>query len=190
MLNFLRKHQRIFFIVITAAIIVSFCFFGTYSTMGNREEVPDSELVCGVSGAPIMQQELSALCRLIEHSPFDPIDQERSEMPNFLNDGVIEKDFLGNGLGVILAKQYFEKFQPDLDKRMQKIRQFRSYVHPRTNQISAEGAWSRFSPSLSEHLRALKETSDPASTETLALMANLYLDQARMSPSILKQILN
>ncbi len=190
MLNFLRKHQRIFFIVITTAIIVSFCFFGTYSTFGNRDEAPDRELVRGVGGAPIMQQELSALCRLIEHSPFDLTDGERSEMPNLLNDGVIEKDFLGNGLGVILAKQYFDEFQTDLDQRMHKIRQFRSYVHPRTIQISAEGAWSRFSPSLIEHLRALKEKSDPSTAETLALMSQLYLDQARMSPSILKQILN
>lgn len=189
MLNFLRKHQRIFFIVITATIVVSFCFFGTYSTLGQRETIPDREVVRGVDGTPIMQQELSVLCRLIENSPFDMIDWERRGMPNFLNDGVIEKDFLASGLAVMLAKSYFDEIKLDLDLRQQKIRQFRPYVHPRAAQVSAEGAWARFSPSLLEHLRMLKEKSEQATAETFALMSQLYLEQARMPPSILKQIL-
>ncbi len=190
MLNFLRKHQRIFFIIITAAIVVSFCFFGTYSTLGSREEIPDKEFVRGVNGSPIMQQELAALCRLIESSPFDRANGESRGMPNFLNDGVIEKDFLATGMGVMLARNYFEELKPDLDLRMKKIHQFRPYVHPRATQISVEGAWARFSPSLLEHLRALKTKSDPSTTETLALMSQLYLDQAQMPPHILKQILS
>jgi GcvH upstream region-like protein len=190
MLNFLRKHQRIFFVVITTAIVVSFCFFGTYSTLGSREEIPDREIVHGVNGSPIMQQELSALCRLIENSPFDHANWEKRGMPNFFNDGVIEKDFLATGLGVMLAKNYFDELKSDLDLRMKKIHQFRPYVHPRTIQISAEGTWARFSPSLLEHLRTLRTKSDQATTETLALMSQLYLDQARMPPNILKQILS
>jgi len=155
MLNFLRKHQRIFFIVITIAIVISFCFFGTYSTLGNREEIPDKEVVRGINGSPIMHQELSALCRLIENSPFDHANGDNRTLPNFFNDGVIEKDFLATGLAVMLAKNYFNELKPDLDLRMEKIHQFRPYVHPRAMQISAEGAWTRFSPSLLEHLRAL-----------------------------------
>jgi GcvH upstream region-like protein len=190
MLNFLRKHQRIFFIVITTAIVVSFCFFGTYSTLGSREEIPDKEVVRGVNGSPIMQQELSALCRLIEKSPFDRSNWEKHGMPNFLNDGVIEKDFLASGLGVMLANHYFDELKSDLDLRMKKIRQFRPYVHPRAMQISAEGAWARFSPSLLERLHTLRAKNDPSTIETLALMSQLYLDEARMPPHILKQILS
>src|SRR5690349_17936420 len=189
MLNFLRKHQRIFFIVITVTIVISFCFFGTYSTLGHREEIPDREVVRGVNGAPIMQQELSVLCRLIENSPFDPIDLEKRGMPNFLNDGVIEKDFLNTGLGAMLAKNYFDALKPDLDLRQKKIRQFRPYAHPRAAQISAEAAWARFSPSLLTHLRMLKEKGEQATSETLAMMSQLYLDQASLPPTLLKQIL-
>jgi GcvH upstream region-like protein len=190
MLNFLRKHQRIFFIVITTAIVVSFCFFGTYGTMGNREEIPDKEVVRGVSGTTIMQQELSVLCRLIENSPYDHANWEKRGMPNFLNDGVIEKDFLATGLGVMLVKNYIDELKSDLDLRVKKVHQFRPYVHPRAMQISAEGAWARFYPSLLEHLRALKTKSDASTLETLALMSQLYLDQAQMPPHILKQILS
>jgi GcvH upstream region-like protein len=189
MLNFLRKHQRIFFVVITAAIIVSFCFFGTYSSLGPRTEIPDKEVVRGVCGTLIMQQELSALCHLIETSPFDRTALEKGGMPNLLNDGIIEKDLLASGLGVMLAKRYFEELRADLDLRMKKIRNFRPYVHPRSAQISTENAWARFSPFLLEHYRQLKERSDQSTTETLALMFQLYLDHASLPPDMLKQIL-
>ncbi|MGC1877949.1 MAG: hypothetical protein WA678_01070 [Rhabdochlamydiaceae bacterium] len=189
MLSFLRKHQRIFFIVITAAIVVSFCFFGTYSTLANRDELPDKEIGKGVCGPPIMQKELFALCHLIESSPFDQTAREKGGMPNLLHDGVIERDFLASGLGVMLAKRYFEELKSDLDLRVKKIHHFRPYVHPHAKQISAEGAWSRFSPSLLEHYRMLKEKSDQATAETVALMSQLYLDQAGLPPDMLKQVL-
>lgn len=42
MLDFFRKYQRYFFLVITVVIIISFSFFGTYSTLGSnawREQI-------------------------------------------------------------------------------------------------------------------------------------------------------
>lgn len=189
MLNFLRKHQRIFFIVITATIVVSFSFFGTYSTMANQTVVQDKELFKGVTGKPIMQQELASLCRLIESSPFDRTAWEKGGIPNFLNDGVIEKDFLASGLGMMLAKRYFDELKADLDVRVKKIHNFRPYVHPRTTHISVESVWTRFSPNMAEHFRTLKAKSDQATTETLALMTQLYLDQAMLPPDTLKQVL-
>ncbi len=189
MLNFLRKHQRFFFIVITAAIVVSFSFFGTYSAVGNDSKLQDKKLFDGVSGKPIMQQELAALCRLIESSPFNRAGWEKTGMPNFLNDGVIEKDFLSSGLGIMLAKRYFDELKPDLDARAKKVRQFRPYVHPKAPQISAESAWARFLPPMLERFRAIKAKSDQSTMETLALLAQLYLDQAMLPPDVLKQIL-
>ncbi|MBS0603848.1 MAG: hypothetical protein JSS60_02290 [Verrucomicrobia bacterium] len=189
MLNFLRKHQKIFFIFITAAIVVSFSFFGTYSTMARAEQAPDKEVGKGVCGKPIMQQELAALSRLIENSPFDRMALEKGGMPNFLNDGVVEKDFLSSGLGVMLVKRYFDELKPDLDQRVKKIHHFRPYVHPRAPQISAEVAWARFSPNLLERYQMLKTKSDQSTTETVALMSQLYIDQAMLPPDTLKQIL-
>jgi GcvH upstream region-like protein len=189
MLNFLRKHQRIFFILITAVIVVSFCFFGTYSTLASRDELPDKEIGKGVCGAPIMQKELLALCHLIETSPFDRAAWEKGGMPNLLHNGVIERDFLASGLGAMLAKGYFEELKSDLDLRVKKIHHFRPYVHPHAKQISVEGAWSRFSPSLLEHYRMLKEKSDQSTAETVALLSQLYLDQASLPPDTLKQLL-
>ncbi len=189
MLNFLRKHQRIFFIFITATIAISFCFFGTYSTFNRPQEIPDREVIRGAAGTPIMQQELAGLCRLIESSPLERTSKERGAMPNFLNDGVIEKDFLASGLAVMLSRGYFDEIRPDLDERIKKIHRYRPYVHPSSSQISAEKAWGRFAPPYLEHFRMLKEKSHQPTSETLALMSQLYLDQANLPPDILKQIL-
>lgn len=190
MLTFLRKHQRIFFIFITAAIVVSFCFFGTYSTFNSLSEtVSDREVVRGVAGAPIMHQELSALCRLIESSPLESMSREKGTMPNFLNDGVIEKDFLSSGLAVMLSRSYFEEVRPDLDERIKKIHHFRPYAHPSSAQISAENAWGRFAPDFLKRFRLLKEKSHQPTSESLALMSQLYLDQAGLPPDLLRQIL-
>ncbi len=184
MLNFLRKHQRIFFIVITVTIVISFSFFGTYSTFTNRDLPPDKEIVKGVAGSPIMQQELAQLCRLIESSPFDG-----GRSPNFLNDGVIERDFLASGLGVMLAKRYFDDLKSDLDVRVKKIHQYRTYVHPHARQINVESIWARFSPQFCEHFYALKLKSEQTTYETLTLMTQVYLDQLRMPPEQVKQVL-
>jgi GcvH upstream region-like protein len=136
-----------------------------------------------------MQQELSALCRLIENSAFDRGAREKGGILNFFNDGVVEKDFLSTGLGVMLAKSYFDELKADLDQRLKKIHHFRPYAHPHLPQVSAEAAWARFSPGLLERLRALKARSDSSTTETLALMSQLYLDQATVPPDVLRQIL-
>lgn len=189
MLNFLRKYQRYFFFVITGVVIVSFCFFGTYSSMGQPDAIPDKEIGRGVCGKPLMQHELAALTALIENSPFDYSSQEKGGMPNFFNDGVVEKDFLSTGLGVILAKRYFDELKFDLDQRVKKIHQFRPYSHPRTSQVSAEGAWARYTPALLEKFRMLKAKSDQPTVENFAIMCQLYVDQAMVPPDVLRQIL-
>lgn len=189
MLNFFRKYQKYFFFIITAAVIVSFCFFGTYSATAPQEVVRDREIGRGVSGKPLMQREVAALASLIESSPYDGWAKNKGSMPNFLNDGVIEKDFLSTGLGVILAKHYFDELKEDLGHRIKKIQAFRPYVHPQVPQINAESAWSRFSPDLLERYRQLKGRRDQVTTETLALMCRLYVDQAMVPPEVLRQIL-
>ncbi len=189
MLNFFRKHQKYFFIVITAAIVVSFCFFGTYGAMGQEDSPVDKEIGKGVCGKPMMQLEIASLSRLISSSALDRNSWEKEGMPNFLNDGVVEKDFLSNGLGVMLAQGYFDQLKEDLDQRIKKIHHFRPYVHPRSSLISVEGAWARFSPDLLQRFKMLKSKSDQLTTETFALMSQLYVDQAMVPPDILKQIL-
>lgn len=189
MLQFLRKHQKYFFIVITTTIVITFCFFGTYGTMGQKGDVPDKEIGKSVTGRPIMQQELAAICRLIETSPFDRSAGEKWGTPNFFNDGVIEKDFLSNGLGAILVSHYLKDLEPDLDSRIKKIRSCRTWVHPSAPQLGVEAVWARFSPRLLEHYREVKATGDRSIAEVFALMGQLYMEQTMLPAGSLKQFL-
>ena len=50
MLNFFRKYQRIFFMVVAVITIASFSFFGTFGTFDSQNEVPDKVLGKSVDG--------------------------------------------------------------------------------------------------------------------------------------------
>jgi GcvH upstream region-like protein len=189
MLQFLRKHQRIFFIFVTVAIVLSFTFFGTYSSLAGTGEVPDQVVVKGVDGSDLMQRDLNALCRFIGTSVLDRSGWQQGKMPNLLNDSVIEKDLIGNGMGMILARRYFEELKAEIEQRMPQIRRFRPYAHPHAPYLNAEVVWQRFNPALSQHLSLLREKSDQLTMETLAILFQLYLDQATLPPDMLKQIL-
>lgn len=188
MLQFFRRHQKILFIVVTFVVVVSFCFFGTYGTMSQPEGPADYELGKGVSGQAIKSREFMALCRLLESSVLDRASKEG--LPNLLNPGVIEKEFLSTGLGLMLVKPYFSEMKKELDERVKKIHNFRPYVHPKSSEVSAEWVWGVFSTSFAKRYQLLKSRSDQATTESFALMNQLYVDQLSLPPShTLKQIL-
>ncbi len=189
MLQFFRKYQKGFFIAVTAAVVISFCFFGTYGNMGEHERPKDVEVLVGVAGKPIMQQELNSLMRLLATSSYDSLREERNGMPNFLNDGVIEKEFLSTGLGVLMAKRYFEDLKPEMETRLQKVKSYRAYVHPHTPQISAEALWARFSPQFLQRYKLLKTKSNEANIDSFAAMSQLYLDQLMLPSDTIKQVL-
>lgn len=189
MLNFFRKNQRIFFIIITVVICISFTFFGASNSLSEPSEVPDRVITKGVDGSNLMQRDLATVCRLISSSPLDRNAWQQGKIPNLLNDSVIEKDLLSTGMGMMLARRYFEELKPDFEKRLVRIKSYRPYAHPQYPQISAVAIWNRFMPSLSQHFALLKTKSDQFTVETLGILFQLYLDQTMLPPDMVKQIL-
>ncbi len=190
MLNFFRKFQKILFIFITVIIIISFSFFGAISSFNdNSQEVPDQVIGKGVDGSPMMRGDVLSLCRLITTSPLDRQGLQRGQVPNFLNDSVIQKDLMSTGLAMILARQYFEDLKPDLEKRLPRLKNFRPYVHPHAKDLSAERIWERYSPNINYHLAILKNKTDQFTLETLAVLFELYLDQSMVPADVLAQVL-
>src|SRR6266404_8175601 len=124
MLNFFRKYQRTFFIIVTITIIISFTFFGTYSAVAGSSEVPNKVIGKGIDGSEITQREFAALCRLIASSP---LDHPQGKIPHLLNDSVIQKDLMATGMGMILARRYFDELKPDLDIRLAKMKGYRPF---------------------------------------------------------------
>lgn len=189
MLTFFRKHQRFFFIIVTVVIVISFSFFGTFSSLSQQQDAPDYAIGKGIDGSDIMKREVATLCRLIATSPLDRNSWQKSNIPNFLNDSVIEKDLIASGMAMMLARHYFEELKPDLEQRLVRIRSFRPYRNSQFPAISAEAVWSRFLPSLNQHLMVLKTKSDQFTVETLGILFQLYLDQTMLPSDFLKQIL-
>src|SRR6266436_8325966 len=108
MLQFFRKYQKIFFVVVTVFIVISFTFFGTFSTMIPDRQIPDRVIGKAVDGSKLSYREVEALTRFLSTSREDRSLIYSGKMPNLLNDNVIHKDFLTTGMGVMLAEKYFD----------------------------------------------------------------------------------
>jgi GcvH upstream region-like protein len=187
MLNFFRKHQRLFFIITSVVIILSFSFFGTFNAMAPAEKVSDRQIAKAIDGSPISEREVEALVRFLSSAYEDRGLSKR--MPNVLNDSFICKDFLLSGIGVMLAEQYFEEIKPELEERLKKTKHYRPYRHPHAPFLGAEIVWEQFNPNINHHLTELKEKSEEATPANFALLCNLYLDQAQFHPEVLKRLL-
>ncbi len=109
--------------------------------------------------------------------------------PNFLNDGVLNKDFLQTGLLGILAQNYRGDLEQDFIPRHEKEKNYRFYQHPQADFISQESAWSYFSPGMSSNLDTMTKAQDPLDPAPFDARINLFLAERRVSPATLKQIL-
>ncbi|WP_068469051.1 SurA N-terminal domain-containing protein [Candidatus Protochlamydia phocaeensis] len=188
MLDFFRRYQRYFFLVITVVVIISFSFFGTYSTLGSntwREQLAFK----AVDGKEVTRSDVD------EMAIFLATDNEDKQLyggawgPNFLNDGVIRKDFLETGLAQELVSAYRADVQDDLQKRLQKEKKYTPYMHPQAPFLSMENVWSYFIPDMTANfdtLRAAQDATDPGAFNSRIA---LFLGEKTFPSSSVKQVL-
>lgn len=188
MLEFLRKHQRYFFFVITIVIIISFSFFGTYSTLS--QNYPHEQTVfTAVNGTDVKRQELDDMTMFISTDAHDKLVLGGIWGPNFLNDGVIRKDFLETGMGFILGLNYPEELLKDLRPRAEKEKRFSLYSNPQAAFINVESAWNYFSPDMKFNFDFLRQVGNPIDAEALAARISLFLQEKQFPAPLLKQVL-
>ncbi|HSW86879.1 MAG TPA: hypothetical protein VLG49_05200 [Rhabdochlamydiaceae bacterium] len=188
MLSFFRKHQRIFFVVTSVVIIISFSFFGTFSAFLSTEKVSDRVIGKAVDGSPISEREVDAIVRFLA-TAYEDRGMSQKRMLNVLNDSVICKDLLASGMGAMIAERYFQEIKPEFEERLKKTKHYRPYRHPQAPFLAAEVVWEQFNPNMNKHLTALKEKIGQATPETFSLLCDLYIDQSHLHPDILKRIL-
>lgn len=183
MISFFRTHQKIFFIIITAIIIITFSFFGTHSAIEGtaKRHVKDKVVSKTVSGKEIMLSDLESL------SYFLLREEEISARLN-LQSSVLQKDFLENKVIIPLVKNYLDKFALDFQQKMEKIKKFTPYVHPQVDFISAKTAWKQFAPEIKGKLEELQK-KDKFDIEAFSIFSDLYLAQNKFAPETLKRIL-
>lgn len=187
MLEFLRKYQRYFFLVITVVVIASFTFFGTYSAFGSQPEQKDRVVARAIDDSSMMLSEIRKLSRFISSDREDALHGHGSS-PNFCNDGVIRNDFLKAGLADLLVAEYFETLKGDFASRLEKAKRFRSYAHPEAIFLSAKTVWDRLLPSLNEEVGVLQMEAE-ASPAVFVHLSRLYQLQSRLQPETLRRIL-
>jgi len=188
MLDFFRRHQRYFFIFITIVIVISFSFFGTYDTLSYspfREQIAFKT----VDGQTVTRHELDEMATFIGTDALDKRSFGGLWGPNFLNDGVIRKNFLETGLAVILASAYPQDLQPDLLARLEKEKRYSLYVHPQAGFVGTAAAWNYFAPAMTNSYNALKATQDPTSPQALQARTSLFLMEKQFPQHILRQVL-
>lgn len=186
MLYFFRRYQRVFFFVITIVIIVSFSFFGSYSAF--QEPVREDHVAFKtLTGKEVYHQHFENMRRFLATDSTDFVEVGRRA--NFLNDGVIRKNFLENGLAEVTMDPYLKSLEGDLKRRLQHEKKYRPYVHPAAPFIGADSAWSFFAPDLKSNYAQLIEEKDATSPAAFKARINLYMEQEKFTPEMLKQVI-
>lgn len=188
MLDFFRRHQRYFFVIITIVIVISFSFFGTYSTLSDssfREQIAFKNM----NGTDVTRHEVDEMVHFLGTDASDKLYFGGSWGPNFLNDGVIRKNFLETGLASELALAYAEDVKSDLNTRLEKEKRFGLYVHPQARFIGVESAWNYFAPNMTSYYHVLRMAQDPMSDEALQARMALFVMERQFSPALLRQVL-
>lgn len=188
MLQFLRRHQRYFFVVITIVIVISFSFFGTYSTL-EHPSYGDHVVSTSVDGQKVYHSDIEEMSLFIGSDAVDKLVWGGEWGPNFLNDGVIVRDFLQTGLAEQLVEAYRLNLTQELQQRLEKEKRYNLYSNPLAPFISAETIYGYFAPQIPETMSDLKSASDAASPAAFQARAQLYLAERSFPARALRQVL-
>jgi len=184
MLGFFRRHQKIFFVVVTFFIVLSFSFFGTFNTFLRQDKVVDKEIGYLVDGTVLKEQKLSGMIHLLENGV-----EEGGQQVNLLNDSLVHKDILMTGLGEMLALHHYDKVAPELEARWKRVKSYTPYVHPHAPQICAKNVWAQYCPKMLGLFEELKKAPEEFTEEQLPLLFKFYQAQSEFPAQLLHQIL-
>lgn len=188
MIRFIQKYQWYFYVVITTIIVISFSFFGTYGSM-QGSNIHEQIAFTTTTGEKVTRGELETMAYFLSSDIFDKQYYGSAWGPNFLNDGVIRKDFLETGLGVELIQAFSPELKKDLEAKMARERGYKPYRNAEAPFLSAETAWNYFAPSINRDLNFLQSSVDPTSRSALEARTSLYLAEKRFPAGMLAQVI-
>lgn len=188
MLHFFRRFQQYFYILVTVAIVVSFSFFGTNSLV--REGTFHEQVAfTAVDGTEISRADLDLMVLFLATDATDKLYFGGAWGPNFLNNGVIEKEFLQTGLAELLALQYAEDISPDIQQRLDKEKRFTLYTHPQAKFVGVEQIWTNLAPDIKYNYDKLRSMNNPGAPEAFKTRVQLYLAERKLPAPLLKRLL-
>ncbi|MBS0656311.1 MAG: hypothetical protein JSR46_11085 [Verrucomicrobia bacterium] len=188
MLEFFRRYQRAFFVVITVVIVISFSFFGTFQTFVGRDH-EDKVVSTAVDGSKILRSELNDMANFLSTDLHDLLFSGVAWSGNSLNDGVIANDIFESGIAQTLAAPNLVRCSKEQQLRLDREKRYSPYVHPGASFLSAEQIWSYYAPDVKKHFDSLRKhvrADDPAAFDS---RVKLYVAQRRFPSVYLKQLL-
>lgn len=188
MLEFFRKYQRYFFSVIAVVIIISFSFFGTGGTLG-VDNVRESVAFTAIDGTQIKRSELDDMVHFISTDSEDKFLMGGVWGPNFLNDGVLKRDFFETNLAPILANAYADEISNELLTRLDKEKKYQLYAHPQAKFIGVESIWQSYAPNMKRNFEALKAVKNPTEPQAFETRVSLYLGAKQIPGPLMSQVL-
>lgn len=179
MLHLFRKYQKAIFYLVTFVIIVTFIFFGTYQSFSSQGKIKDPVVFKTVGKEKITQSLLTQMTHFLssEKSPFP--SPYALFTTNYLNDGVVSKDFLKCGLETRIPA-----YEMILAEKFEKEKDYRPYVNPHVRSISAENCWTLFAPDIREKLTKMQRETPSFETKVA-----LFEAEKRFPPVLLAQML-
>lgn len=189
MLQFFRRFQKSIFIAITAIIVISFSFFGTYRAYQQAKGSPDEEVFTSYLGTSVKRSEFDQLVHFISTDMIDSLVLGAPLGPNFLNDGVVRKDFLESGLADDLIAHFSESFNDTWQEKYAREKRFSPYRHHDVDFISAMSVWGQFAPDLREAFATYKKGSFETVNALFDAKRKLYLAESHFPQSLTKRVL-
>lgn len=188
MLEFFRKYQRSLYLIITFFVVISFSFFGTFNAISTMRST-DTPTFKTVDGTQITRADVDEMANFLSTDMEDKMLFGGTWGPNFLNDGVINADFLQSGLAALLAEKFSTILSPELQAKLEKEKRFIGYKHPHAPFLSASSVWNYLAPDINSRLTELQQQTSAVSPEALRNRMDLYLAQKKFSEPMLKQML-
>ena len=187
MLGFLRKNQKCFLLFISIIIITSFIFVGINQKIPKREVKKEIVLGHGIDGSSIYAKEIEQMVRFCITDRFDQPSMKNGII-NFLNDGVIRKDIIENGLATLLLENDFDRIKPELEHKICQFQKFSTYEHPENPSISLENMYAKFSPELLENLQKFRMNTE-INPLIFSQIVSIYQQQQKLQPELIRQFL-
>jgi hypothetical protein len=174
MLEFFRKHQRIFLIFVAVIIIFSFSFFGTYSAITSF--APEKEIVVGkaIDGSKLTYSDITHLGELLG------LEKRESSLFGDL--------FLKTGIASRLEAAYFEKLKGEWQVRLDRAKRARFYVHPHAPFLNARDLWTRLSVDAMKEIDQLQKKEE-VTADFFASWSRLYSLQEKLPGELIKRII-
>lgn len=186
MLEFFRRYQRGFYIVITVVIVISFSFFGTFQTFAGKEQ-DDRVAFTALDGSKVRRSDVADMVTFLSSDSRDYLLSGGAG--NALNDGVLAADVLESGLAQIIAAPYMPEIGQEQQARLDREKRYKPYAHPKASFLTAEQIWAYYAPDIKSNFDLLRMSQSATSKDAFAARVNLFVAERNFPSPYLRQFL-